>query len=187
MSQIDIKPFFAMVAEFNENLPSDSVLDVTLRQKLIREEWTETKAELKNKDVPKSVLIKEICDLIYVATGGVNALGYGHFIVSLPTTVVKSQIATEKSIDKGVESFSSSPDIMHLFKVLINSIYLALKFVTYDELLQAFTLVHQSNMEKFKNPKFDKTGKLQKGKSKKPNLSFLDITETSESNDGQID
>jgi hypothetical protein len=184
MNQINLRPFFEMVNEFSQKIPTNFVLSTTLRPKLIREEWEETKAELANIDLPKSVLIKEVCDLIYVATGGFITLGYNQNIVSLKATGEKSLIHIENSIEKGVKLFEASPDIMHLFKVFNNSLFLALKFVTYDELLQAFTLVHESNMSKFKGAKYDKYGKISKSKSyKKPDLTFLDITEPSNDTD----
>jgi predicted HAD superfamily Cof-like phosphohydrolase len=184
MNQINLKPFFEMVAEFSKKLPSESVFDIALRQRLIREEWIEVIAEIDNTDAPKSQLIKEICDLIYVATGGLISMGYGKNIAALRTTGQKSTILILKDISVSVDSFTVSPDIKYLYKAFNNSFFLALKFVTYDELLQAFTLVHESNMSKFKGAKYDKYGKISKSKSyKKPDLTFLDVTESIENDD----
>jgi predicted HAD superfamily Cof-like phosphohydrolase len=181
MNQINLKPFFEMVAEFSKNLPKEPALDIELRKRLIREEWTETKAETDNTTALKSVLVKEICDLIYVTTGGLLDFGYGTSIASLSIAGQKSTTLIIKDIGNSVDCFTASPDTMYLFKAFNNSFYLALKFVTYEELLQAFTLVHESNMSKFKGAKYDKYGKISKSKSyKKPDLTFLDVTESIE-------
>jgi hypothetical protein len=173
--RINLKQIHKDVKEFNlalsEKQEPTNVLQ--LRNFLIQEEIQEFETEIfkDEKDIQK--IVKECCDVIYVAMGGVIEM----FPDNMATVATDVNILTaNKAIVKvhdSAKQFNSSLDRTFLFPILNGILNYTMTVISYEQFKKAWAEVHRSNMSKTENISFDENGKVQKGDYSVANLSFL--------------
>ena len=173
--RINLKQIHKDVKEFNlalsEKQEPTNVLE--LRKSLIQEEIQEFEAEIfkDEKDIQK--LIKECCDVIYVAMGGVIKM----FPDNMATVATDVNILTANEaivkVHDSAKQFNSSLDRTFLFPILNGILNYTMTVISYEQFKKAWAEVHRSNMSKTENISFDENGKVQKGDYSVANLSFL--------------
>jgi hypothetical protein len=173
--RINLKQIHADVKEFNfalsEKQEPKNVLQ--LRNFLIQEEIQKFEAEIfkDEKDIQK--LIKECCDVIYVAMGGVIKMFPDNMAtVATDVNVLKANDAIVKVLDSA-KQFNSSLDRTFLFPILNGILNYTMTVISYEQFKKAWAEVHRSNMSKTENMSFDENGKVQKGDYSVADLSFL--------------
>jgi hypothetical protein len=173
--RINLKQIHADVKEFNfalsEKQEPKNVLQ--LRNFLIQEEIQKFEAEIfkDEKDIQK--LIKECCDVIYVAMGGVIKMFPDNMAtVATDVNVLKANDAIVKVLDSA-KQFNSSLDRTFLFPILNGILNYTMTVISYEQFKKAWAEVHRSNMSKTENISFDENGKVQKGDYSVADLSFL--------------
>jgi len=173
--RINLKQIHADVKEFNlassEKQEPTNVLE--LRNFLIQEEIQEFEAEIfkDEKDIQK--LIKECCDVIYVAMGGVIEMFPDNMAtVATDINILTANDAIVKVLDSA-KQFNSSLDRTFLFPILNGVLNYTMTVISYEQFKKAWAEVHRSNMSKTENISFDENGKVQKGDYTAADLSFL--------------
>jgi hypothetical protein len=173
--RINLKQIHKDVKEFNlalsEKQEPTNVLQ--LRNFLIQEEIQEFETEIfkDEKDIQK--IVKECCDVIYVAMGGVIEM----FPDNMATVATDVNILTaNKAIVKvhdSAKQFNSNLDRTFLFPILNGIMNYTMTVISYEQFKKAWAEVHRSNMSKTENISFDENGKVQKGDYSVADLSFL--------------
>jgi ParB-like chromosome segregation protein Spo0J len=173
--RINLKQIHKDVKEFNLALSKKqeptNVLE--LRNFLIQEEIKEFEEEIfkDEKDIQK--IVKECCDVIYVAMGGVIEM----FPDNMATVATDVNILTaNKAIVKvhdSAKQFNSNLDRTFLFPILNGIMNYTMTVISYEQFKKAWAEVHRSNMSKTENISFDENGKVQKGDYSVADLSFL--------------
>jgi hypothetical protein len=173
--RINLKQIHKDVKEFNlalsEKQETTNVLQ--LRNFLIQEEIQEFEAEIfkDEKDIEK--LIKECCDVIYVAMGGVIKMFPDNMAtVATDVNILTANDAIVKVLDNA-KQFNSSLDRTFLFPILNGIMNYTMTVISYEQFKKAWAEVHRSNMSKTENISFDENGKVQKGDYSVADLSFL--------------
>jgi len=173
--RINLKQIHTDVKEFNfalsEKQEPKNVLQ--LRNFLIQEEVTEFEAEIfkDEKDIQK--LVKECCDVIYVAMGGVIKMFPDNMAtVATDVNILTANEAIVKVLDNA-KKFNSSLDRTFLFPILNGILNYTMTVISYEQFKKAWAEVHRSNMSKTENISFDEKGKVQKGNYTPADLSFL--------------
>jgi hypothetical protein len=173
--RINLKQIHADVKEFNlassEKQEPTNVLE--LRKSLIQEEIQEFEAEIfkDEKDIQK--IVKECCDVIYVAMGGVIEMFPDNMAtVATDVNVLRANDAIVKVHDSA-KQFNSSLDRTFLFPILNGIMNYTMTVISYEQFKKAWAEVHRSNMSKTENISFDENGKVQKGDYSVADLSFL--------------
>jgi hypothetical protein len=173
--RINLKQIHKDVKEFNlalsEKQEPKNVLE--LRNFLIQEEIKEFEEEIfkDEKDIQK--LIKECCDVIYTAMGGVIEM----FPDNMATVATDVNILTANEaivkVHDSAKKFNSSLDRTFLFPILNGILNYTMTVISYEQFKKAWAEVHRSNMSKTENISFDENGKVQKSDYSVADLSFL--------------
>ena len=173
--RISLKQIHTDVKEFNlalsEKQEPTNVLE--LRNFLIQQEIQEFEEEIfkDEKDIQK--LIKECCDVIYVAMGGVIEMFPDNMAtVATDINILTANDAIVKVLDSA-KQFNSSLDRTFLFPILNGVLNYTMTVISYEQFKKAWAEVHRSNMSKTENISFDENGKVQKGDYTAADLSFL--------------
>jgi len=173
--RISLKQIHTDVKEFNlalsEKQEPTNVLE--LRNFLIQQEIQEFEEEIfkDEKDIQK--LIKECCDVIYVAMGGVIEMFPDNMAtVATDINILTANDAIVKVLDSA-KQFNSSLDRTFLFPILNGVLNYTMTVISYEQFKKAWAEVHRSNMSKTENISFDENGKVQKGDYSVADLSFL--------------
>jgi hypothetical protein len=173
--RINLKQIHKDVKEFNlalsEKQEPTNVLQ--LRNFLIQEEIQEFETEIfkDEKDIQK--IVKECCDVIYVAMGGVIEM----FPDNMATVATDVNILTANEaivkVHDSAKQFNSNLDRTFLFPILNGIMNYTMTVISYEQFKKAWAEVHRSNMSKTENISFDENGKVQKGDYSVADLSFL--------------